>query len=96
MPRDPNCYGRAAISVLREPPDFRRAYLANTVSGLGESFQFVAVTRYAVVGLPAMFVAGGIVCAATGTGIRAGRRLGDEIGSRRRRRGSGHRPGHVP
>ena len=67
MARDPNCYGRAAISVLRERPDFRRAYLANTVSGLGESFQFVAVTRYAVVGLPAMFVAGGIVCAATGT-----------------------------
>ena len=64
MPRDPNCYGRDGNKrAPRERPDFRRAYLANAVSGLGDSFQFVAVTRYAVVGLPAMFVAGGIVCA---------------------------------
>src|SRR6476660_9122541 len=36
-------------TVLRERPDFRRAYLANAVSGLGDSFQFVAVMWIAVV-----------------------------------------------
>ena len=35
--------------MLRERPDFRRAYLANAVSGLGDSFQFVAVMWIAVV-----------------------------------------------
>ena len=35
--------------MLRERPDFRRAYLANAVSGLGDSFQFVAVMWLAVV-----------------------------------------------
>ena len=49
MPRGANCYGRTAITVLRERPDFRRAYLANAVSGLGDSFQFVAVMWIAVV-----------------------------------------------
>ena len=43
MVRAANCYGRTAIAVLPERPDFRRAYLANAVSGLGDSFQFVAV-----------------------------------------------------
>src|SRR6478672_12106875 len=49
MVRAANCYGRTAIAVLRERPDFRRAYLANAVSGLGDSFQFVAVMWIAVV-----------------------------------------------
>jgi hypothetical protein len=35
--------------VLRGRPDFRRAYLANAVSQLGDSFQFVAVMWLAVV-----------------------------------------------
>ncbi len=40
--------------MLRERPDFRRAYLANAVSDLGDSFRLVAVTWLAV-------FAGGIV-----------------------------------
>jgi hypothetical protein len=35
--------------VLRNRPDFRRAYIANAVSQLGDSFQFVAVMWLAVV-----------------------------------------------
>lgn len=35
--------------MLRSRPDFRRAYLANAVSQLGDSFQFVAVMWLAVV-----------------------------------------------
>jgi MFS family permease len=35
--------------VLKSHPDFRRAYLANAVSQLGDSFQFVAVVWLAVV-----------------------------------------------
>jgi hypothetical protein len=35
--------------VLRDRPGFRRAYLANAVSQLGDSFQFVAVMWLAVV-----------------------------------------------
>jgi MFS family permease len=36
-------------TMLRDRPDFRRAYLANAVSGLGDSLQFVAVMWIAVV-----------------------------------------------
>jgi len=58
MVRAANCYGRTAIAVLRERPDFRRAYLANAVSGLGDSFQFVAVMWLAVVtAAPSGFIA---------------------------------------
>jgi MFS family permease len=55
-PSQPFCYCRVANflsadvpSNLFSQPDFRRAYLANAVSQLGNAFQFVALMWFAVV-----------------------------------------------
>jgi hypothetical protein len=49
LPSGGKSFAADVSSVLFSQPDFRRAYLANAVSQLGNAFQFVALMWFAVV-----------------------------------------------